>query len=170
VWVDRYDSLKRALLHAWAILPLSRRVRSAIYWWVGGKFAVGVQGLIFDDEGRLLLLRHTYKGRYPWGLPGGGMGAAETPASAIIRETREEAGLHVTVERLLAVERHPRRLLIELFFLCRSTGGVFRPNAEIAGCAYFALADLPPDIEPRLRRLLGRLAPAARALETASRH
>jgi hypothetical protein len=47
---------------------------------------------------------------------------------------------------------------------------VFRPNAEIAGCAYFALADLPPDIEPRLRRLLGRLAPAARALETASRH
>jgi len=125
-----------------------------LYWLISTKYGIGVQALVFDEAGRLLLLRHTYKGRYPWGLPGGGMGRGETTAEATLRELREEAGLHGTIQALIGVETHPHRLVVEVYYLCRAHGGTFHPNAEIAACAYFALDALPPDLEPRLRRII----------------
>lgn len=163
MWLDRYEAPKRLLLWIWTALPLSRRARSAAYWLLGSKFAVGVQALIFDEAGRLLLLRHTYKGRYPWGLPGGGMQRGETTTRALLREVREETGLAVTVARLLGVATQGDRLLVEIFYLCRAHGGTFTPNAEIAGLAYFDPAQLPPDLDPRLRRILRRLIGARAA-------
>lgn len=154
VWLDRFEGLKGPLLQVWRVLPLSGRARAALYWLLGTKYTVGVQALVFDPAGRLLLLRHTYKGHYPWGLPGGGMARGETLTGAIIRETREEAGLQVSIVRLLGIETHPSRLLIEVFYLCRAQGGHFEANAEISDYAYFDPAALPADIEPRLRRII----------------
>src|SRR5215218_9650751 len=116
VWLTRFEPLERAALWIWRKLPLSWRGRSALYWLISTKYGIGVQGLVFDDAGRVLLLRHTYKGRYAWGLPGGGMGRGETPAAAMVREVREEAGLDVTISRLLGVEAHPSRLIVEIFY------------------------------------------------------
>lgn len=55
--------------------------------------------LFFDTEGRLLIVKPTYK--EGWEIPGGTVDANESPLAACIRETREE----------LALERRPRRLL-----------------------------------------------------------
>ena len=162
MWLDRLGSLKRLLLFVWRTVPMTSRVRSMLYWLISTKYGIGVQALVFDEAGRLLLLRHTYKGRYPWGLPGGGMGRGETTAEATLRELREEAGLHGTIQALIGVETHPHRLVIEVFYLCRAHGGEFRPNAEIAACGYFALDALPPDLEPRLRRIILAYAAAGR--------
>jgi 8-oxo-dGTP pyrophosphatase MutT (NUDIX family) len=53
--------------------------------------AFGVSALVDDEAGRILLVRHSYqKG---WHLPGGGVGPAEPPAKAILRELEEEVGL-----------------------------------------------------------------------------
>ena len=53
--------------------------------------AFGVSALVDDEAGRILLVRHSYqKG---WHLPGGGVGPAEPPAEAILRELKEEVGL-----------------------------------------------------------------------------
>jgi ADP-ribose pyrophosphatase YjhB (NUDIX family) len=156
VWVDRSEPVKRVLLRIWSAAPLPRRVRGALYWLLGSKYNVGVAALIFDPAGRVLLLRHTYKGRYPWGLPGGGLSRGEDTVAAIVREVREEAGLRISVVRLLTVEAHPQRMLVEIFYLCRSHGGQFRPNAEIAGYDYFDLAHLPPGVEPRVIHILKR--------------
>ena len=53
--------------------------------------AFGVSALVDDEAGRILLVRHSYqKG---WHLPGGGVGPAEPPAAAILRELKEEVGL-----------------------------------------------------------------------------
>lgn len=57
-----------------------------------GRAAVGAACAIFDDEGRVLLVRHGY-GRRNWELPGGAARAAETPVAAAERELREETGL-----------------------------------------------------------------------------
>mgnify|MGYP000851053077 FL=1 len=55
--------------------------------------------LFFDESGRLLIVKPTYK--EGWEIPGGAVNANESPLAACIRETREELGL----------ERRPRRLL-----------------------------------------------------------
>ncbi|MDQ6747379.1 MAG: NUDIX domain-containing protein [Candidatus Dormibacteraeota bacterium] len=160
MWWDRSEAGKRLLLRVWRVMPLPGRARSMLYWLLGTKYAVGVQGLVFDNEGRLLLLRHTYKAGYPWGLPGGGMQRGETTTQALQRELQEEAGLHVNPMRLLSVETHSNRLLIEVFYLCRAGGGAFRPNAEISDYGYFALDKLPAGTEPRLRRIIAAYAAA----------
>src|SRR5215469_4490685 len=59
--------------------------------------------LIFDERGRLLILRPTYKSG--WTIPGGVMeNDGETPWQACRREVREECGLEVTSARLACVD------------------------------------------------------------------
>ncbi|MBO0825525.1 MAG: NUDIX hydrolase [Actinobacteria bacterium] len=64
--------------------------------------------LIFDERGRLLILRPTYKSG--WTIPGGVMESdGETPWQACCREVREECGLQVASARLACVDfRRPR--------------------------------------------------------------
>jgi 8-oxo-dGTP diphosphatase len=64
--------------------------------------------MIFDREGRLLILKPTYKSG--WTIPGGVMEAdGETPWQACQREVREECGLEVRTGRLAVVDfRRPR--------------------------------------------------------------
>lgn len=59
--------------------------------------------LVFDREGRLLVLEPTYK--RGWTIPGGIMEAdGETPWEACRREAREEVGLELRSGRLACVD------------------------------------------------------------------
>ena len=51
----------------------------------------GVRVFLEDREGRVALIRHSY--RSGWFLPGGGVDRHELPETAALREAREEAGL-----------------------------------------------------------------------------
>ena len=62
--------------------------------------------LLFDDAGRLLILKPTYK--RGWTIPGGQIEAdGETPWQACRRETREECGIEVERGRLICVDVRP---------------------------------------------------------------
>lgn len=52
-----------------------------------------------DEAGRLLLVANRYEQGIRWGLPGGGHLRNETLPETAIRETREETGLEITIER-----------------------------------------------------------------------
>ena len=62
--------------------------------------------LLFDERGRLLILKPTYKRR--WTIPGGQLEAdGETPWAACRRETFEECGIRVDRGRLVCVDYRP---------------------------------------------------------------
>jgi 8-oxo-dGTP diphosphatase len=69
---------------------------------------VSAGALIFDQAGRLLILKPTYK--KGWTIPGGVMEAdGETPWDACRREVREECGIEVRGGRLACVDYRPGR-------------------------------------------------------------
>ncbi|WP_298748468.1 NUDIX hydrolase [uncultured Serinicoccus sp.] len=63
------------------------------------------QGLVRDDQGRVLLCELTYK--TDWDLPGGVVDPRESPRQTIRREVREELGVDLPVGDLLTVNWLP---------------------------------------------------------------
>ena len=124
--------LKPLLLRLWRALPLPAGGRRALIWLGSPKFTVGVQAVAFDDDGRVLLLRHTYRARDPWGLPGGLIRPSEQPAAALARELAEETGLDIEVGEVFHVVAERRPPWLTAYFLCRPRGGTFEPDAEVS--------------------------------------
>jgi 8-oxo-dGTP diphosphatase len=63
-------------------------------------FTVGAICLL-ERDGRLLMLRQPH--RVGWSLPGGLLDRGESAADAVVRELREELGVHVRVGRPVTV-------------------------------------------------------------------
>lgn len=101
---------------------------------------------VFQDD-RILLV-HEKDGS--WALPGGWCDVDLSAAENVVKEVKEEAGLDVTAELVIAVqdrEKHNRPIyankICKIFFLCSCQGGEFQPNSETTETGYFALEDLP---------------------------
>src|SRR5262245_16582440 len=116
--------------------------------------------LIFDERGRLLILRPTYKSG--WTIPGGVMESdGETPWQACQREVREECGLDVSSARLACVDFRPPRPGraggIRFLFHCgRLHSSALRTitlqSAEIAEHRLVPVADALPLLRKPIRR------------------
>lgn len=124
---------------------------------------------VFQD-GRILLVRET-SGR--WSLPGGWVDVNVSVLENTAKEVREEAGLDVIPQRLIAVqdrEKHNRPVyawkVCKLFVLCAPAGGEFRPNAETTASGWFSLGDLPPLAEEKNTAEQVRMCFEARRAET----
>lgn len=63
------------------------------------------QGLLRDENGRVLLCQLTYKSE--WDLPGGVIEVGEAPADGLVRELQEELGITFTVHSLITVNWLP---------------------------------------------------------------
>lgn len=110
---------------------------------------------IFRD-GKILLVKES---NGAWSLPGGWVDVDRSVKENVIKEVKEEAGLDVTAERIIAVqdrEKHNRPVyaykICKIFVLCSVVGGCFRPNIETVDSGYFGLEELPPLGEDKTTR------------------
>lgn len=110
---------------------------------------------IFQD-GKILLV-HEKNGT--WSLPGGWVDVLESVASNTVKEVREEAGLLVEAERLIAVQdrnRHNQPVyaygVCKVFLLCRMLGGEFQENIETTETGWFSENELPLLAEEKCSR------------------
>jgi len=124
-------------------------------------YTMGAQARVERDDGRILLVKASY--RWRWGMPGGLMDAGESPADAAVRETREETGLIIDLisEPLVIVETSMQR--VNFIYDAVPTPGAdpdaLQPQAsEILELGWFATDDLPATIPDDYEKILLRQA------------
>lgn len=113
---------------------------------------IDTRSAIFQD-GKILLVKETSG---LWALPGGWCDIGLTPSENAVKEVKEETGLDVVVERLIALQDRSKHnaknsllSVYKTFFLCRSLGGKFQKNNETLATAFFGLDELPELIETK---------------------
>lgn len=135
------------------ILPFAYRVRRramALLRWR----TRGVKMLVFDRDGRVLLVRHRYGRSDLHMLPGGGIARGEVPEEAAARELREETGcIARALSRPAQYEsRAEGRRDTVFLFTARSDERPVPDGRELAEAAFYPLDDLPVTLSPATRR------------------
>ena len=122
-----------------------------VYLFLFRPVTYGVRVLLVKD-GRVLLIRHTY--RSGWHLPGGGIKRGETVETAARREIREETGAEMGAVQLLGIYSNLDGYVSghNILFACEDFSIVGSPDHEIAEARFFAQSELPADIFPGHRR------------------
>ncbi|GAB48229.1 NUDIX domain-containing protein [Mobilicoccus pelagius] len=127
---------------------------------------VSAGAILFDERGRLLVLKPTYKSG--WTLPGGVMEAdGETPWEACRREVAEETGIEVSTGRLACVDTRPAKkgakLGLRFLFDCgtlsaEQVAGIRLQEYEISEHRFVsvpgALELLRPPVRRRVKKAL----------------
>lgn len=110
---------------------------------------VDTRAVIFQD-GKILLV-HEKNGT--WALPGGWCDVDQSIASNIEKETKEEAGLEVKADQVIAVQdwrKHNKCNLpygvVKIFVQCNVIGGNFQENIETTERKYFTKEELPENL------------------------
>lgn len=146
--------------------PALRRVLH-FHWRFSRGLTIGVRGLVFDAQGRVFLVKHSYVAG--WHLPGGGVEHGETLVGALTRELREEGNIEllgppelygIYWNRRVAWRDHVALYVVRSF---RQTAPP-QPNSEIIAHGFFA-PDAFPDgttvsTRARVTEVLGKRDPA----------
>jgi 8-oxo-dGTP diphosphatase len=156
-------SLHRFALQLFGRLP--RPVRRVLVRLVAPSFSVGAICVIERADGRMLLVRQTYRSN--WGLPGGLLKRHEAPADAVRREVAEEVGLDIELLGEPAVVVESRLHRVDIVFRARpapgaNPDGLQIGSAEIESCTWFAPEELP-HLQPETASALIALARVGRA-------
>lgn len=109
---------------------------------------VDVRGFVINERGEILMVRESIDGR--WTIPGGWADIGFTPSQMVVKEVREESGLEVSADRLLAVydkscHLHPPSpwYIYKMVFLCSVAGGDLNPGFDILDAGWFNINELP---------------------------
>lgn len=122
---------------------------------------LGVRVAVFDDGGRILMVRHSYLPG--WYLPGGGVDPGETAPHAAVRELKEETGLVARADPLLfGFYYNPGgsgrdHVVLYRIGTWEATAMALRPTREIKAAAFIDPHNLPDDVSPATQRRVAEL-------------
>lgn len=119
---------------------------------------VSADVLLRDEEGRVLLVKPTYKPG--WDLPGGMAEANEAPDDAARRELREELGLDITLHGLLVIGWVPPHgpwddqlaFIFNEGFLATEARNLTLYDGELVEVSFLDTGQAADLLPPRLRR------------------
>ena len=101
---------------------------------------------VFKDD-KILLVKEN---NGTWSLPGGWVDVDLSVKENIIKEVKEEAGLDVQIDKVIAVQDREKHNLpvyahkvCKIFLQCSVLGGSFRENLETIESRYFTQDELP---------------------------
>ncbi len=107
---------------------------------------IDTRAVIFKDNKILLARENNGK----WSLPGGWCDVLESVASNTIKEVKEETGLDVKTNRIIAVQdrnKHNKPIyaygICKIFIICDLLGGEFIENIETTEIDFFDVDELP---------------------------
>lgn len=113
---------------------------------------IDTRAAIFKN-GKILLV-HENNGT--WSLPGGWCDVNVSVGENTVKEVREEAGLEVKTDKIIAVQDRAKHNLplyaysvCKIFVQCSVIGGKFKENIETTEYKYFAKDELPPFAEKK---------------------
>lgn len=112
-------------------------------------FNAGAFAIVQNPAGDVLLCHR--RDMDVWDLPGGRVERGETPWDAAVRETREEVGLTVVVDRLVDITWKPGPEELVFTFQCHATDGTPALSDEADEVGYFAPGRLPAKLTPAKR-------------------
>lgn len=108
---------------------------------------VGTAAAIFDTDSRQLLMKRPDSGM--WCFPGGHVDITESPAEAVVRETKEETGLDVEIIDLVDLYYTPPGGLygphgaVGVVYLCDIIGGELRLSHEGDSLKFWSIENVP---------------------------
>ena len=120
------------------------------------RFTVTTGAMLFDDDGRILLLEHVFRPDSGWGIPGGFLCRSEQPQDGLRRELREEVSIELDEVEFLFARTLPRPRQVELYFRARVIGEPKPSSFEIKKAQWFTLNELPEELSNDQRRLIQR--------------
>ena len=149
--IDRYNQIMDASINIMSLLSDEDPEKLKINMNYENRYItpkVDLRIVVFDDHGKFLLVKEKVDGL--WSLPGGFCDVGYSPSEVAVKETQEEAGIHVEPVKLLGVidkkhYNHPRNIyyLYTIFILCKKIDGEEKPGMETLAVDYFPIDDLP---------------------------
>lgn len=116
---------------------------------------VDIRGMLLDPDKKILLVKESTDGR--WSLPGGWADVGQSPKEVIVKEFKEETGLDILPENLLAVfdkkmHAHPPQpfYVYKMVFHCRAVSDQITKGFDVLDVQYFAIDQLPPLSQDRV--------------------
>ena len=146
---DRYDRERYEQLLALAVEAYSAELNLPLDQ-IRGRFSaefghitpkIGADAAIFNAQGHILLMERIDGSG--WCLPCGWVEPNESPSATAVRETFEETGLHVEIDRLVGVftrkanKRTGPHTMVAVVHLCHISGGDLTLSHEGKALRYF---------------------------------
>lgn len=116
---------------------------------------VDVRGILLSDDHKILLVQESSDGC--WSLPGGWADVGFSPKEIVIKEFKEETGLDIIPQQLLAVfdkKMHPHPpqpfYTYKIVFHCKAVSTTIQKGFDVLDVAWFAIDKLPSLSEERI--------------------